>query len=944
MPRSELFTRLSNLETELNSAEPNRRRIMAASNQLIETNNSIELDPNQQQIINRQIRRASNFVNQGNGGNRSSSSSVSTSGRRSSDNESINSEELSRLERSAKDFITGMGFPRNYYEIAQHPVITRDLLNDDLATAYWILNKSINPLTGQRIRENGPKYREYREKSRAFIDDIDEFHMEVTPLEDEEDAEQILADDNLPREPFYLTTEQRRNLNEEQLCAYRTIYPYYSANTGRPIKIGCPRYIDLKYLCQSEERINQSRYKRNNGSGSRASSASRTRRVNLTREMRNTLLNYFDSLNRRVGYTKYPIDLDTYRTLSPRQREFIPLRLKYAYFLLFPTINPEDGSVLRPGSGPYNIYYAHSSNVYEGISIELEIARELQRREDEENQRRVELARRQHEENERISRIRAEKMHVNPKPFIDKRNLSSNDTESKPHDPSKVNSVCSTLFKEIGEPFKKYAELLQRYCSRVTSASSCKNIRVILSMIQETYEEHYQNKLELFIRQGHELEDIFTHYLRATEDEKKVFFKRPLKFVSEYSYETETGFSITLDGLPGSGIGLLNQVFAAMVEQIKNLAMFIPSEENTGSEPRYFINPDFVYENDNKRRELYRFVGAFYSFCVINNISIDLSLSRAYLYKMLSIKGVETGATQSRSTEFLSYLSRFLSMGGVKLNEDKLVTYFFLDFPVEGKSFLYYMRNPSEIPDDFLFNDDYKLVEDRKNKAVTAQTFKEYMRLKAAHQQYSQLHPGARNTEDLLDAFIEGFQFTNLNEVLLSHDVNIYTLDTMLSVYQLTPEVIEDFIRRISYHPEDIANVTPHKYLVTILRNFGRDFPAEHNVEGETESEYKVRQAEEFKSFFKKLIAFWSGNTRIDQNENQRYMLTTKEQPGLPTAAMCFKRLRFHIEEISYENFYKKLVNAVEYGWSDGTQLAGGAAPAPSVAKKPARRVLAKKK
>jgi hypothetical protein len=921
MSRSELFTRLSVLERELNSAEPNRRRIMAASNQLIETNNSIELDPNQQQIINRQIRRASNFISQGNGGNRSSSSSGNTSSRRSSDNESINIEELSQLEQSAKDFIDGMGFPRNYYEIAQHPVITRDLLNDDLATAYWILNKSINPLTGQRIRANGPKYREYMEKSRAFIDDIDEFHMEVTPLEDEEEAEQILADNNLPREPFYLTTEQRRNLNEEQLCAYRTIYPYYSANTGRPIKIGCPRYIDLKYLCQSEERINQSRYKRNNGSGSRASSASRTRRVNLTEEMRNTLINYFESLNRRAGYTQYPIDPDTYRTLSPRQREFLPIRLKCAYFLLFPTINPEDGSVLRPGSGPYNRYYAQSSNVYEEISIEL--------------------ARRQHEENERIG---AEKMHVNPKPFIDKRDLSSNDTESKPHDSSKVNSVCSTLFKEIGEPFKKYAELLQRYCSRVTSASSCKNIRVILSMIQETYEEHYQNKLELFIRQGHELEDIFAHYLRATEDEKKVFFKRPLKFVSEYSYETETGFSITLDGLPGSGIGLLNQVFAAMVEQIKNLGMFIPSEENTGSEPRYFINPDFVYENDNKHRELYRFVGAFYSFCVINNISIDFSLSRAYLYKMLSIKGVETGATQSRSTEFLSYLSRFLSMGGVKLNEDKLVTYFFLDFPVEGKSFLYYMRNPSEIPDDFLFNDDYKLVEDRKNKAVTAQTFKEYMRLKAQHQQYSQLHPGARNTEDLLDAFIEGFQFTNLNEVLLSHDVNIYTLDTMLSVYQLTPEVIEDFIRRISYHPEDIANVMPHKYLVTILRNFGRDFPAEHNVEGETESEYKVRQAEEFKSFFKKLIAFWSGNTRIDQNENQRYMLTTKEHPGLPTAAMCFKRLRFHIEEISYENFYKKLVNAVEYGWSDGTQLAGGAALAPSVAKKPARRVFAKKK
>ena len=452
---------------------------------------------------------------------------------------------------------------------------------------------------------------------------------------------------------------------------------------------------------------------------------------------------------------------------------------------------------------------------------------------------------------------------------------------------TRISGECQSRFTNISKTFSHYASLMARICNSATTLTVCKKSKLTRKNVATICRRRFRPdspKILINADVDNKLYSIFEKYL--SYGNYKDFFNQ----------SAERGFDVMLykDGIRehSSGPGVARDTFSDLVREIKEKQLFVPSEEGS---TRYLINPNFEfnYEFIDKglyRRFsieglialLYRMVGEYVAFCIVNNITLPFNLGYTLLYSLLEQKD---------------------------FNQDKMVGLYFLDFPIDSNSMIALMRDPKMIKIlNTNFNDYFPLKDDDDDKLLTIQNFKEYLRLKAyymvSHKFHADIH--TRDTYQYFIAFQAGFNSFNICQYLSSENVSVYMLDVLLSSYEVTRELVSEFISKLRFPNIDSSSNPIVGWFEEML-----------NTRGVGNIDQVINDDEhfDFDNFFKKLVAFFSGTPKV--NINQRYyvhIIPTMMYPKLPTSSTCTYSIKVpkYLQENKKE-FYSKLYQAVMY-------------------------------
>jgi hypothetical protein len=160
-----------------------------------------------------------------------------------------------------------------------------------------------------------------------------------------------------------------------------------------------------------------------------------------------------------------------------------------------------------------------------------------------------------------------------------------------------------------------------------------------------------------------------------------------------------------------------------------------------------------------------------------------------------------------------------------------------------------------------------------------------------------------------------------LNKLLRDESKATLILDSLLSSYVMPTEPSANEKRSIEYNLRDKKNKMSMKYFINhymefeggdenvykhlqrILLNYGSDYPRKDD---------DLRSSIElFQDFFKKLIAFWSGNSTVYMQSNKYKVKVINSPNQFPSSHTCFFELDLP-KDISYETLYERLVKAVQ--------------------------------
>ena len=365
--------------------------------------------------------------------------------------------------------------------------------------------------------------------------------------------------------------------------------------------------------------------------------------------------------------------------------------------------------------------------------------------------------------------------------------------------------------------------------------------------------------------------------------------------------------------------------------------------------------------------ELFKFIGAYYAFCILNDICIDIPLSRNILYGLYKTIG--------------------------DLDQNKVITYYLLDNaskPGLARTIIKQEDSYMQTPDIYLptnaevaeavqngtdiedtsglagmFNDfaeqhhhgeePFHLIEEDNNKPVTVENLRDYIFRVAMYENFGRAVEEDTPLINFAQGFYEGFNIFGVKKTLsqLLRSKPIIVLDRLLSSYEIPtkPGRNVQMMYPAGYQPNQ-SEITTMRYFINfklrfnsnnaaahdiinwfreILFNYGSDYPVDTSIYAHPTDEIRT---ELFTEFFKKLIAFWSGNPKVMFNKNYIINLIDNRASGaLPMSHTCFFTLDLPTNITSKEDLYRRLILAV---FNSGGEIgnAGGAGGARSASTK----------
>lgn len=178
---------------------------------------------------------------------------------------------------------------------------------------------------------------------------------------------------------------------------------------------------------------------------------------------------------------------------------------------------------------------------------------------------------------------------------------------------------------------------------------------------------------------------------------------------------------------------------------------------------------------------------------------------------------------------------------------------------------------------------------------------------------------------DRMNAFLNGFDSFHMRDILQQKGVNTYTLNSMLSVFEVTNELVEKLVSKLEFLGDIHHPVT--RYLPEILLSFGSDYPdSEMSIPREADESlesYNKRKRDEFKLFITKLLGFFSGVPRLLNNTRYGVNIVQYRDGQLPTSHMCFIKIDIPDYINTKKMLYKKLIQSV-FMTANATTQAGG--------------------
>jgi hypothetical protein len=353
-------------------------------------------------------------------------------------------------------------------------------------------------------------------------------------------------------------------------------------------------------------------------------------------------------------------------------------------------------------------------------------------------------------------------------------------------------------------------------------------------------------------------------------------------------------------GQAGIGAGVTRTFIQGVIQNIRNDGFFILADEESG---RYVLNPDVTVEflkakgynvkDEDAIDDIYRLIGRFFAFCIRNDVPVDMYLSRAVLSRLVFKES--------------------------EIEPDEDVMYYLMDMKQIATSMINLMRDAQNIEAIGInFNDEFPLVKAKEDVVVTADNFKDYLRLRARHQMTRQIAEGKQDTSRRLKALVDGFYIRNK---LRRNHATIKHIEKLLNGLSITEESIRTWLKGnhmdIRYSDDREAQVGT--WFREILRDEGRTFPlGEFDKSASTTTLAERKKL--FVEFFTNLMYFWCGLRKLDTRRT--YEVTFIENP-IPKAATCFYQLKLPKNVPSKEELYRKLVSAV-FNVEAGVGLYGG--------------------
>lgn len=815
-----------------------------------------------------------------------------------------------------------------------------------LACAYWTLAPLVNPITGVAIAENGPKHREYSEQCKMLRDisrvTNNDDSPSIAPIKQVVDA---LAHATLPLDYGGLTEDQMQIvIRSSKLCAAYFVLSNGKLNPVSGTNISPNGGIYAKLLKSARRHYGFQKSAQDSSSESTSDDLqpehvrffmqlSDTQHSKLVSNAKNILKSYNlpQTFSDLPTYYKSSLHNDTYKVIC------------FAYFILMDfKRNPYTNKTVKILSSIYNSlceefyefreYAVNDFNIPESVQAFLNLLNHTDTNYDIAMRRAGHVIQRMHNLNNPrlltdrslvdcanflLTTIRNNAYHYRGIGsfnaecrrlygllyyFIDpnttdldiitssprNRSLKKSTSDSEGRSPRvsfPIEQDCKAKFANLQEPFVNFGLMMERICTRLTTRTRtrCQNIQ---TGIQDAFRNSTNSgPLRFTVSIDRPFYDMFNVWLSLDPLSRKKFFRR---------HATIYGFYIQQANMQGVGDGVVRAVIRTMIENIIGDDFFSNHLGGTDTH-RFTINPTFSmqiqhpsYTDDELYDMIYEFIGQFLAFCIFNQITIGIPLQRAILAELLSVPPEHV----------------------VKPNN--VIAYYLLDYPEDANTLLNCMREPSTI--EFLgdFNDNFNLLPAEENKAVSIQNFKEYIKLRAIHQEYIQPYMDAPSITKKLNSMVKGFRALNMHKVLRGLGVSVSTLDGMLSATTISRESIHAMAENIHFNRTDLLNEERQQsmssWMTTLLMTYGTDVPLPNN--------------DTFDDFMKKLMAFWSGLPSI--NPSIRYSVQFIDGNRLPSSAMCFYTIKIPINMAStYEDFCDRLITAV-YNVESGVGLMGG--------------------
>ena len=457
-------------------------------------------------------------------------------------------------------------------------------------------------------------------------------------------------------------------------------------------------------------------------------------------------------------------------------------------------------------------------------------------------------------------------------------------------DESTIQQGCVEFLKNVQTPFKGFGNKLKRICSDLSSTCNPKRLEDVRSAIAHVYRPH---KLPMYLQ----TKDTFRYLCNFLIDSDK-------SYVNAIWQGSMTSYYLQFRGQEGVGEGVTRTAFQMMLDEIRDTKFFVPAEPGSS---RYVVNPaitaDHMYSlgyfvsDEEDVQFVYKQIGAFMALCTRYDIPIPFSLSRGILANLIY-----------RHSE---------------IEDDEYVMYYLLEMPQMASSLVSILQHPSSIQDalpDAEFNDYYPLVNNKNNKAITTESFKEYMRLLAKHQLIQQHAVGAHNTHETLRAFLSGFY---IRRHLRKMSVTVSELDRLMHGIGITEQALKDWLTpdRITTDLDTPEHQEIMKWLKQIILSGGTGFPLDIvDTQPRSSKSMSKHKKTEFLNFIGKLMYFWTGVRKLDTSRQYQVIFI---DTVLPMASTCFYQLKLPHSVQSKDELYRKLVTAA-YNVEQGVGLYGG--------------------
>lgn len=507
------------------------------------------------------------------------------------------------------------------------------------------------------------------------------------------------------------------------------------------------------------------------------------------------------------------------------------------------------------------------------------------------------------------------------------REYSTSSYKEAKYDETKIYDKCASIFKNEEGYFKNDIRKMKIACHKLFHPKHCGDVLKIRTDIYKYYQGEYpkihkddHEPLEITLKNTNsKIIQMFEYWSLFYNEEEQSIFERSILY--------EDGFYIRVEGLAGRGEGLTKNIFTEMAKSLLTEKIFIPIEENN---KRHTINTSYklIIDGTDKSEFIEYFwiyIGQFLQFCIINGITLDFYLSHTLLYILLETED--------------------------KYKPENVATYFILDHNDSLTKALVDTLNDEKLLEQYYdeFNDYKPLV--KRNKKISKTNFMQFITMTAFYDLNKKTYDDPLSK--IIGSFKDGFselKHTNFTKVLRKNKVTIQTLDRLLSESNVTLENLKKFVatnfvtdanntvqllqcesayETNSYINEDgieISEPNP-KYNpahIKILENFKRivgnglrTFPlegrsAKSSSESASNPEVKLKRADQYLLFMRKLFHFWSSNSQIAFSPHIPYKIAIINKPGhLPSAHTCFFTIDIPDDLTSYKQLYQKLITAV---------------------------------